>query len=82
MKEEKGIESFLPDGGWNMILKLKEPWEDEEFAFRLLEEQGVYVYPGYMFDMPGSSYIVISLILSSEMIEEGMRRICSLLSLD
>ncbi|MBK6604165.1 MAG: pyridoxal phosphate-dependent aminotransferase, partial [Leptospiraceae bacterium] len=82
LKEEKGIESFLPDGGWNMILKLKEPWEDEEFAFRLLEEQGVYVYPGYMFDMPGSSYIVISLILSTEMIEEGMRRICSLLSLD
>ena len=65
-----------------MILKLKEPREDVEFAFRLLEERGVYVYPGYMFDMPDSSYIVISLILSTEMIEEGMRRICSLLSID
>ena len=82
LKEEKGIEFFLPDGGWCMILKLNESWEDEEFAFRLLEDQGVYVYPGYMFDMPDSSYIVISLILSPEMIEEGMKRICSLLSLD
>lgn len=75
LKANNSIEFFFPDGGWAMILKLTNNWDDENFAYKLLKNHSVYVYPGYMFDMPESCYIVISLILPTKMIEEGIARI-------
>jgi aspartate/methionine/tyrosine aminotransferase len=75
LETNNSIEYFLPDGGWCMILNIINFQGDEKFAYHLLKEKGLYVYPGYMFDMPDGCYIVISLILHSEMIEKGIKRI-------
>lgn len=75
LETNHSIEYFLPDGGWCMILKINNSWVDQTFAIELLKQKSVYVYPGYMFDMPEGCYIVISLILHSETIEKGIKRI-------
>ena len=35
---------------------------DAEWAIQLLEQTGVYVYPGYFFDFDEHSYLIVSLL--------------------
>jgi aspartate/methionine/tyrosine aminotransferase len=42
---------------------------DEEWAIALLEEEGVLVHPGYLFDLPSEGWLVLNLIAP----EDGFR---------
>lgn len=64
----------VPDAGWYLVIDIKLPIPDENFALRLLKEKSVYVYPGYMFDFEDGCKIIISLLTSKEVFVEGMRR--------
>lgn len=75
LKDNPSIEFFIPEGGWYLLLKLKTNVEDENFSYQFLKDQGVYTYPGYMFDMPDDKYIVISLLPDRDRFEEGTRRL-------
>ncbi len=79
LKDNSSIQFFLPEGGWYMLLKLKNNLDDETFTYRLLKEQFVYVHPGYMFDMPDEGYIVISLLPSKNIMQEGIKRLIDLI---
>lgn len=75
LKDDSFIDFFIPEGGWYLILKLKTNIEDETFSYQFLNDQKVYTYPGYMFDMPGDKYIVISLLPDKDSFEEGIKRL-------
>jgi aspartate/methionine/tyrosine aminotransferase len=75
LKDNSFIDFFIPEGGWYLILKLKTNIEDETFSYQFLNDQKVYTYPGYMFDMPGDKYIVISLLPDKDSFEEGIKRL-------
>jgi aspartate/methionine/tyrosine aminotransferase len=75
LKDNPFIDFFIPEGGWYLILKLKTNIEDETFSYQFLNDQKVYTYPGYMFDMPGDKYIVISLLPDKDSFEEGIKRL-------
>lgn len=66
-------------GGWSAVLRIPSTQSDEEFALRLLNERGVYVHPGYLFDFPGEGYLVVSLLTLSEVFDEGIRRIVDMI---
>jgi len=49
-------------GGWSALLRLPAVLDDEEIALRLLTEWGVAVQPGFFFDLPIESTVVLSLL--------------------
>ena len=49
------------EAGWYATLRVPETRSDEAWAIELLERDGVYVHPGYFFDMRGA-HLVVSLL--------------------
>ena len=49
-------------GGWYAIVRVPATRPDEDLAFALLHDEGIYVHPGYFYDFPSEGYLVLSLI--------------------
>ena len=65
--------SVLPcEGGWNAVVRLPGGLGDEECAEGLLDETGVYCYPGDFFDFEEDDVVVVSLLPRSEEFGEGV----------
>jgi aspartate/methionine/tyrosine aminotransferase len=58
------------EAGWYGILRVPSIKSDEEWCLELLETKGVYVYPGYFFDMEAGPYLLVSLLV--EEVEFGV----------
>jgi len=68
--------TVLPvEGGWSAIIRVPRIESDEALALRLIEEQGVFVHPGYFFDFDADGYIVVSLLTEPEIFNGGIARI-------
>ena len=65
------------EGGWYAVLRVPETKSDEEWALQLVEEDGVYVHPGYFFDMANGAHLVVSLLTPEDELHEGMARIAA-----
>jgi alanine-synthesizing transaminase len=63
------------EGGWYAICELPVGEDDEAFVFRLLESKNVAVHPGYFYNVEEISTIVISLIVETNTLREGLLRI-------
>ncbi|MBI4530480.1 MAG: hypothetical protein HY709_03060 [Candidatus Latescibacteria bacterium] len=60
--------------GWYGILRVPQTWSDEEWAVRLLDDDGVLVHPGYLFDFDSEGYLVISLLPLSKVFQQGIEK--------
>jgi aspartate/methionine/tyrosine aminotransferase len=49
------------EGGWYAVLRIPALEPDEQTALALLE-RGVWVHPGYFFGLPGTGWLVVSLL--------------------
>ncbi len=58
------------EGGWNAILRMPGHRTDEDWALLLLQKFGILTYPGHFFDLEGGVFLVVSLIVEEERIEE------------
>lgn len=78
---EKSLPSDSPisllstEGGWYAVLRVPATMPEEEWALRLLDESGVYLYPGYFFEFQENGYLVVSLLPQCEVFEEGVKSI-------
>lgn len=63
------------EGGWYATVRLPESQDDEAWALRFLEEDGVLVQPGYFFDFESGAYAVISLLTPEATLRDGAQRI-------
>lgn len=63
------------DGGWSAPLRVPALLPDEELALRLLAEDGVAVHPGYLFDLPGDGWLVLSLLPPEHDFAAGVERV-------
>lgn len=63
------------EGGWYATLRVPETRTDEEWALALVEEESVYVHPGYFFDMGRGAHLVVSLLTPEDQLREGMARL-------
>ncbi|MFT5208160.1 MAG: alanine-synthesizing transaminase [Candidatus Omnitrophota bacterium] len=50
-------------GGWQSIIELPQDWSDEDSAIDLLKDKGVFLHPGYLYDLNHRPYWVVSLLL-------------------
>jgi alanine-synthesizing transaminase len=63
------------EGGWYATLRLPKTQSEESWALSLLEEEGVYLHPGYFFDYEGGPHAVASLIAPEDTVREGAMKI-------
>jgi alanine-synthesizing transaminase len=62
-------------GGWSAILRIPSRVSEEEFVLQLVEMDAVIVHPGFLFDFPHESFIVVSLLPEPEVFGVGMSRL-------
>jgi aspartate/methionine/tyrosine aminotransferase len=68
-------EVLAREGGWYAVLRIPEEIPEEEFAVGLLEQENVFVHPGYFFDFPRPGFLVMSLLTPVEIFQEGVARL-------
>ncbi len=74
-----GVHTHLPEGGMFMFLDVRPTGlSGTEFAWRLLEEQGVVVMPGESFGPGGAGHVRVALTVGADVITEACARIVAL----
>ncbi len=71
--ESSQVKVLACEGGWNAVLSLPSSVNEEETVLGLLENRGVLVYPGFYFDLPFQSSLVISLLLEEADFRSGIQ---------
>jgi alanine-synthesizing transaminase len=69
-----------PEGGWSAVLRVPAVASDEAVVLRLLEEAHVVVHPGYFFDMPPGTFLVVSLLPEPTVFAEGVGRMLAVVA--
>ncbi len=73
------LELVPPEGGWAAVLRIPRLLPDEEIALALLDEAGVLVHPGYLFDFPDDGYLALSLLPEPGRFAAGVERLVAFL---
>jgi len=63
------------DGGWYAVLHVPSLESEEDLVLRLLTTDEVLVHPGYFFDFPRESFLVISLLPPVPAFADGVARV-------
>lgn len=69
------ISILLPEGGWFVILRFHSCSDGEALSLKLLQEEFVFVYPGYFFDFFGEEYFVLSLLTPEKDFQLGVEKL-------
>ncbi len=62
------------EGGWCAVLRVPRTHDDEEWALRILGEEGVLVHPGFLFDFPSGGHLVLSLLAPEDLFRDAAGR--------
>jgi aspartate/methionine/tyrosine aminotransferase len=65
----------VSEGGWSAVLEAPTLESEEDLVVDLLENEGVLTHPGYFFDFPRETYLVVSLLVSEEQFADGADRV-------
>jgi aspartate/methionine/tyrosine aminotransferase len=63
------------EGGWYGVLQVPSFGSEEDLVVALVERDGVIVHPGYFFDFPRESYLIVSLLPPEAVFADGVDRI-------
>lgn len=63
------------EGGWSAVLHVPSIGAEEDLVLDLLLTDGVLVHPGYFFDFPRESYLVVSLLAHEASFARGVTSI-------
>jgi alanine-synthesizing transaminase len=67
--------ALCSEGGWYAVLQVPSLASEEDLALELLTADGVYIHPGYFFDFPRESFLVVSLLTPETRFADGVTRI-------
>ena len=62
------------EGGWYAVLRVPSLESEEDLVVRLVAD-GVLTHPGYFFDFPRESYVIVSLLPSELAFADGVTRV-------
>lgn len=65
----------LVDGGWSAVIRVPAVKAEEAIALELLEEEGILLHPGFFFDFQTEAYLVVSLLVPSEVFRASIPRV-------
>ena len=63
------------DGGWYAVLETPKCESEEALVVDLLRRDSVLAHPGYFFDFPRESYLVVSLLTPESQFAQGIDRV-------
>jgi aspartate/methionine/tyrosine aminotransferase len=63
------------DGGWYAVLHVPTLASEEELVVSLVEGEGLLAHPGYFFDFPRESYLVVSLLVPEAAFTDAASRL-------
>lgn len=63
------------EGGWSAVIQVPTLAPEEELMLALLQESSVLVHPGYFFDFPRESFLIVSLLTPSPIFADGLSRV-------
>lgn len=62
-------------GGWYAVLQVPSLRSEEDLVIDLLERDGVLIHPGFFYDFPRESYLIVSLLVPEAVFAEAMSRV-------
>jgi aspartate/methionine/tyrosine aminotransferase len=63
------------EGGWSAVIQVPSVMTEEALVLALLEHDDLLVHPGYFFDFPRESFIVVSLLVEPAVFDRGIARV-------
>jgi aspartate/methionine/tyrosine aminotransferase len=63
------------DGGWSAVVRVPSTRGEEALVLELLHHERVLVHPGFFFDLPGETYVVVSLLPDPDVFIEAVARV-------
>lgn len=72
---ESGCQVLHTEGGWYGVVQVPSLSTEEDLVLTLLSDHGILVHPGYFFDFPRESYLVLSLLTPEPDFAEGVEAI-------
>jgi alanine-synthesizing transaminase len=63
------------EGGWSAVIQVPTLESEEELMLALLVERSVLAHPGYFFDFPRESFLVVSLLTPEAAFAAGVSRL-------
>ena len=63
------------EGGWYGVLDVPSLEPEESLALELLQRDDVLVHPGYFFDFPHETFVVVSLLAPPDAFAAGVRAV-------
>jgi alanine-synthesizing transaminase len=72
---QKACSRLKVEGGWCAVLRVPATRTDEELAIQLLEQRAVLLHPGHFYEFATEGYLVVSLIVSQEALQKGIKAI-------
>ena len=63
------------EGGWYAVLQVPTLGPEEDVVVNLVEDEGLLTHPGYFFDFPRESYLVVSLLVPEASFAEAAERL-------
>lgn len=70
------------EGGWSAVIQVPTLESEEELMLALLVERSVLAHPGYFFDFPKESFVIVSLLTPEAALAEGVSRMLDRFRLD
>jgi len=69
------VDVLPADAGWSAVLRVPSIRSEENLVVDLIERDSVLVHPGFFFDFPHESFLVLSLLPEPETFNEGVQRV-------
>jgi aspartate/methionine/tyrosine aminotransferase len=69
------VDVLACEAGWSAVVRVPSTRSEEDLVIELLERDGVLVHPGFFFDFPHESFLVVSLLPDTPTFLEGMTRV-------
>ncbi len=63
------------EAGWSSVIHVPAIRSEEALVVDLLEQDHVLVHPGYFFDFPREAFVIVSLLVPSNELSEGVERL-------
>lgn len=71
--DELGVVNvLLPEGGWNVLLRVPSVLDENELVLKLIADHRLTGQPGYFFDMTSNGYLAVSLLPEPEEFKRGI----------
>ncbi len=69
------VDVLPAEAGWSAVVRVPSTRSEEDLVVDLLEQDRILVHPGFFFDFPHESFVVLSLLPEPVVFADGVRRL-------